>query len=332
MNNDLISFVSSFEGGDGLRVEESLGGGYVRLRVSEAERRQAKHDIRCVEDAVIELLRNSRDAGARHIYLSTSREGSVRTICVIDDGSGIPQNMHEKVFDARVTSKLDSMLMDRWGVHGRGMALYSISQNALEARVMTSIVGTGTSIRCSFDVSSITERADQSTWPTISPASGHHEVRGPKNIPRACVEFALEAKDICNVYVGSPSEIVATMRSLEGWTSEAADARELQQMAQRLGLEMSERTAHRIIKHEIAPLRNARSRVIGSARAQSLESSLAHERTLSLSKEDREELSRMMERDFETIAKRYYVVPVGKPRITSSKGCVRVVFEYLEDD
>lgn len=332
MNNDLISFVSSFEGGDGLRVEESLGGGYVRLRVSEAERRQAKHDIRCVEDAVIELLRNSRDAGARHIFLATSREGNVRTICVVDDGSGIPQNMHEKVFDARVTSKLDSMLMDRWGVHGRGMALYSISQNALEARVMTSIVGTGTSIRCSFDVSSITERADQSTWPTVSTSGGRHEVRGPKNILRACVEFALEAKDVCNVYVGSPSEVVATMRRLESWTSEAADARELQQMAQQLGLEMSERTAHRIIKNQIAPLRNARSRVVGVARAQGLESSSGYGRTLSLSKEDKEELTRMMERDFATIAKRYYVVPVGKPRIISSKGSLRVVFEYLEDD
>ena len=106
-----------------LRVEESLGAGYVRLRVAEAERRQAKHDIRSVEDIVIELLRNSRDAGARHIYVATSKEGALRTITILDDGQGIPKDMQEKIFEARVTSKLESMHMDRWGIHGRGMAL-----------------------------------------------------------------------------------------------------------------------------------------------------------------------------------------------------------------
>ena len=64
-DSSLLGFVSSLGGGDPLRVEENLGDGYVRLRVLEAERRQAKHDIRCVEDVLIELLRNARDAGAR---------------------------------------------------------------------------------------------------------------------------------------------------------------------------------------------------------------------------------------------------------------------------
>ena len=89
-----MEFVSSFGGGDGLRVEETLGNGYVRLRISEAERRQAKHDIRCVEDAVIELLRNARDAGARNIFVASGRDGDVRSVYVIDDGSGIPASMH----------------------------------------------------------------------------------------------------------------------------------------------------------------------------------------------------------------------------------------------
>ena len=62
--NELISFIASMSGEGNLRVEENLGEGYVRLRVSEAERRQAKHDIQHVEDIVIEMLRNARDAGA----------------------------------------------------------------------------------------------------------------------------------------------------------------------------------------------------------------------------------------------------------------------------
>ena len=37
--NELISFIASMSGEGNLRVEENLGEGYVRLRVSEAERR-----------------------------------------------------------------------------------------------------------------------------------------------------------------------------------------------------------------------------------------------------------------------------------------------------
>ena len=68
---DLVGFVSSMGGERALRVEENLGEGFVRLRVAEAERRQAKHDVRCIEDVVIEMLRNARDAHASHIYVAT---------------------------------------------------------------------------------------------------------------------------------------------------------------------------------------------------------------------------------------------------------------------
>ena len=76
--NELISFIASMSGEGNLRVEENLGEGYVRLRVSEAERRQAKHDIQNVEDIVIEMLRNARDAGADKVYLATTKEDGVR--------------------------------------------------------------------------------------------------------------------------------------------------------------------------------------------------------------------------------------------------------------
>ena len=42
-----------------LRVESDLGDGFVRLRVTEAQKRQAKQDIRSAEDVAIELLRNA---------------------------------------------------------------------------------------------------------------------------------------------------------------------------------------------------------------------------------------------------------------------------------
>ena len=50
--------------------------------------------------------------------------------------------------------------MDQWGVHGRGMALYSIRHNALEAYVVSTMVNGGTAISVSFDTNSLSERAD----------------------------------------------------------------------------------------------------------------------------------------------------------------------------
>ena len=198
----LLDFVASMGGERALRIEENLGAGYVRLRVAEAERRQAKHDIRCVEDIVIEMLRNSRDAGARHIYVATTREQNTRTLIILDDGSGIPKDMQEKVFDARVTSKLESVHMDRWGVHGRGMALYSIRENADYTKVESSAPGLGSAIKVVVDAEKLTERSDQSSWPRVGVDDDGEKsvIKGPHNIVRTCCEFALESKGSCDIF------------------------------------------------------------------------------------------------------------------------------------
>ena len=129
-DGNLASFIEDVCGEGHLRVETDLGGGFVRLRSSEAERRQAAQDIRSSEDIIIEMLRNARDAHASNIFVACTREGSTRRIVMIDDGDGVPKHLQQTVFEPRVTSKLDSMHMDKWGVHGRGMALYSIAVNA----------------------------------------------------------------------------------------------------------------------------------------------------------------------------------------------------------
>ena len=66
-DDSMLEFVSSVSGDQYVKVEETLGDGYVRLKVSEADRRQAKHDVRTFEDVMVELLRNSRDAHSRRI-------------------------------------------------------------------------------------------------------------------------------------------------------------------------------------------------------------------------------------------------------------------------
>ena len=333
----LLGFVSSLRGGDGLRVEESLGDGYVRLRVSEAERRQAKHDVRCVEDAVIELLRNARDAGATRIFVGTAREGDIRTLVVVDDGAGIPPDMHARVFDARVTSKLDTMRMDRWGVHGRGMALYSIRENAHSAEVMRSEVGCGCALRVVFDVSSLPERADQSTWPKVTGDAKNYTVRGPHNIYRTCVEFALEERGTCNVYVGSPSETLATMRAradhgVSSLPAQAQDARQLASIARELGIDVSERNAHRVLRGQIAPLVNAATRVTGMRSRRGARTQEPTVRRLSLTAEDEEVLRSALSDAFASVADRYYVRLTADPAIRVGEGKMTVVYEYVEDD
>jgi hypothetical protein len=354
--NSLTSFIEKMGGDRALRVEENLGQGFVRLRVAEAERRQAKHDIRCSEDVVIEMLRNSRDAAAHRIFLATWREGDSRTFVILDDGQGVPENMRERIFDARVTSKLESVHMDRWGVHGRGMALYSIKENATKARVASSLDGGGTAIEVETDVTQLAEKTDQSSWPTLGTNDEGERVieRGPHNIVRTCCEFALEEHPDCVLYLGSPAEIVATLRSRvrnAATNSDylfvkdleelpvcdrfcvASDARELCEVAEGCGLPISERTAHRILSGQIKPLRDVMARLTHAGPKSSRRVDLeADQRGLSLSKDDRDEFSRMMERDFEYLAQRYYLNLSQPPRIRVSGSRVTVSFDFEGED
>ncbi len=344
-SSSLLGFVSSMGGGDGLRVEESLGEGFVRLRVSEAERRQAQHDIRCIEDAVIELLRNARDAGARRIFVATSREGDTRTVVVLDDGVGIPDDMRERVFDARVTSKLDTAHIDRWGVHGRGMALFSIRENCEVAEVVDSSVGGGSSIRVVSDVRELTERADQSKWPSVGKSDGD-SLTGPHNIPRTCCEFALEERDRCRVYVGSPAEVAATVRArvrvgdvsgdsvrhVLGGLVEAGDAPSFRAAAESVGLSMSERTAYRILSGEIRPLRHALLVLDAASGKGSGQRAAAAGPRPSISKEDANSFAKSLSSDFAALGEKYYLELVGEPRIRVSEGRITVSFDIAEQD
>lgn len=356
--NDLISFIASMSGEGNLRVEENLGEGFVRLRVSEAERRQAKHDIQHVEDIVIEMLRNARDAGASKIYLATSKEEGVRTLLFLDDGAGVPADMRERIFDARVTSKLESMKMDRWGVHGRGMALFSIRQNTRVARVVASAPGLGSSFLVVADCEVLPERADQSTWPQ---AARDEEgawacSRGPHNIARAAAEFSLEELNGCDVYLGTPTEIAATLYDhaqgkldasrllfiddaselpVIDRVGSAADAEDLMRIAGTLGLTISERTAHRIIAGQIAPVRSVAARLLRQRDRSATPSAVdltRDRRGLKISRDDLSTFSRAVERDFSTLAERYYLNLSGTPRIRVTRDRITVTFDLGQEE
>ena len=357
--NELISFIASMSGEGNLRVEENLGEGYVRLRVSEAERRQAKHDIQHVEDIVIEMLRNARDAGASRIYLAATKEEGVRTLLFLDNGSGVPEDMQERIFDARVTSKLESMKMDRWGVHGRGMALFSIKQNTDEARVVTSGPDLGSAFKVSVACNRLSERADQSTWPqAVKDENGRYVcARGPHNIIRAACEFSLEELRGCDVYLGSPSEIAATLRAhavsaldttqllfiddehelpVVDRLGLASDAEDLMRLCAGLGIEMSERTAHRVLSGQIKPVRSVSARLLrerDSSPSQPQQIDLSKDRRgLKIAKDDIARFSRAVERDFSDLASRYYLNLNGDPKIRVTKDRITVTFDLSKEE
>ncbi len=357
MPEDLKAFIDTVAKESHLRVEADLGDGFVRLRTEEAERRQAKHDIRSSEDAVIELLRNSRDAGARTIFVALSRTGTERRIVIVDDGCGVPPALHEAVFEARVTSKLDTVHTDLWGVHGRGMALFSIRLNAEEARIAASGVGKGCAIVVRTDVANLPEKTDQSSMPLLSYDDERNLiVRGPRNLNRTIVEFALAEQDACSVYVGSPVEVAAaiyafglatTTSAARAFANDAddlpavkrlctaADPAEFASLAAGIGLEMSERSARRIMDGEVnpAPLLLETVRIdspapsgASSRTAHATKNVLRDARGLKLSPEDAEAFKERLSAAWAELADAYYLDSGVEPCVVVRGDAVHVTF------
>jgi hypothetical protein len=363
-DRSLVDFVSSVAGETFLKVEEHLGNGFVRLKTSEAERRQAKHDIQSVEDVVVELLRNARDAESRNVFLAFGREGDERRLAAIDDGCGIPSPMHALIFEPRVTSKLDTMVMDRYGVHGRGMALFSIRSNVAAAQVVASGSGVGTAVRVVADTRVLSERKDQSTWPAVLAEDEGEEserLKGPRNIIRMACEFALDSPGV-RLWAGSPAEVAATMYALAHqdlgaqivrvgdesrlplWQrlSLAEGAVDLVRRAATLGLELSERNAHRVIGGEVRPLVQVRDQIRRGrpVALQDAQAASAGEGSVDLTLDRRSvkptaadliALQARLAGAFDEFAKRYYLELKDLPKVTVGRKEITVRFHIDKD-
>jgi hypothetical protein len=266
--------------------------------------------------------------------------------------------MLDRVFEPRVTSKLDSMVMDQWGVHGRGMALFSIRTNVTEARIASSDVHKGTSVVITADTTQLSERADQSTWPVVErdEQGTLHVVRGPHNIVRRAVEFAVEHPGV-ELYVGTPTEVLATMAQvaravldpseilfcddlskLPVWQRAAAasDAGELSDVAEEIGLAVSERTAHRVMARELPVLSpvliSAKPPEVTEVGAGAVPDIYRDRRGLKIHHTDLSAFRADLEKAFDTIAERYYLHLRSEPKITVGKDDIRVRFEVEKED
>jgi hypothetical protein len=362
----LLDFVAGVTGDEVLQVEEDLGFGFVRLNTAEAERRQARHDIRQVEDIIVEMMRNARDAGATHIFIATSKSESMRHITIIDDGEGVPTGLSKHIFEARVTSKLTSISEDEWGVHGRGMALYSIEQNTSSLVLSATGDGLGASFNLEVDTDELKERADQSTWPKVEREADGSLVcaTGPKNLLRHISEFALIHPNL-KIFVGSPNEILASLIAYgEGKDmsaahvfkdgdnladdsdktgdenpmpvclrpSDANDPYELSDCAASLGLDVSTRSAYRIENGEIAPLSDVYKFLSKSLPQEQGAVDLSQDlRGLKIDKQDLAELATQVERAFDQMAEKYYISACSDPKLSIKKNTLTIKLDFEKE-
>ncbi len=362
---DVIDFVSSITDTARQRIEENLPHGFVRLKVAEAERRQAQHDIRSVEDIVTELVRNSRDAGAARVLVAFQKEqGRYRRITVLDDGCGIPADMHNLVFQPRVTSKRDDFEEDRYGVHGRGMALFSIRSRAQGASIVSSAPGSGTAITLTVDTEKVPERSDQATVPLLEAVDGVDGVGvgpGPHNVMRVLLEMSVDSPGV-EFYLGSFAEVLATVMKLgispgggsknEIWSNAVGitDARALAEAStSELGLPVSERNAYRVLGGEVTALQTVFSlaktggAVTGRGDIRGADERPVTRETSRKKASARSPLKRLGAADIDEIAEgasevvkrvlgRYFLKTAGVARVRRGRGRIMISFYVTGED
>lgn len=352
---ELLEFVAGMTDAARLQIEENLPHGFVRLKIAEAEFRQAKHDIRCVEDIVVELLRNSRDAGATRILVATSKSGGrYRSLHVIDDGCGIHPDMHRAVFEPRVTTKRGKVEEDRFGIHGRGMALFSIKTRARSATIESSLPGKGTVVSVLVDTESIPERADQASLPAVSAEGDELAIGpGPHNMLRKALEISIDHR-AADIYVGSCSEVLATLYRMSvddpadlqtPWSDirNTVEAKELVSYSERrLGISVSERNAYRVMNREVAPLQTVLERALelsgnretlvgpdsppGVASEGGKDRARRRNPVKNIAVQDLEEIKRELSGPLQRVLSRYYLHTSGEPVVKRGRGRITISF------
>ncbi len=231
-----------------------LGGGFARLAGAEGLRRSPRR-LRSVEDALLELLRNSRDAGAHTIYVaSTLRARRYRQLVVIDDGRGISETHKHLVFEPGVTTRhLDpvSETLPDDTPHGAGLSLYHIKNAALSVEVLSA--SSPTAIKAVFDTQAFPEKSLQS-----------HSRPSKTNLSATIARFAAQtASHNPRLYHASPARILALLLKHRiihtDKDSSVGEAGRLRELGLGLGLEVSLRTAQRVVAGSISPAREVGS-------------------------------------------------------------------------
>ena len=238
-----------------------LGAGFARLAGTEGLRR-TPGSIRSVEDALFELLRNSRDARASNIYVaSILKSRRYRSLTVLDDGSGIPETHAHLVFEPGVTTRHLAPVQEppaRTSVspHGAGLALHHIKRAALSAEVLST--SSPTAIKAVFDTRTLPEKSLQSA---AQPSAS--------NLPAVLSRFSKITTETApkppRLYHGSPASILSRLLQDHIIQTGTETSAELKEKAKVLGLEVSLRTSQRVLAGDVAPARGVGGMAKGGA-------------------------------------------------------------------
>jgi Histidine kinase-, DNA gyrase B-, and HSP90-like ATPase len=222
-----------------------LGAGFARLTGVEGARRGPSR-ITHIEDALLELARNARDAGAANIFVaSTLKNRRYRTLTVIDDGHGIPKSHRDLILQPGVTTRHLNPVTEPGDpvVHGAGLSLYQIKGHSLETKVLST--SSPTSIQATFDTNVLPERALQST------------TRPSQSNLRATLQRFTATTNAhsprLHSYYGPPARILATLLH-NRIIPKQRDSSGLREMALGLGLGVSVRSVQRILRGEVLPV------------------------------------------------------------------------------
>ena len=223
-----------------------LGAGFARLTGLEGARRGPSR-ISHVEDALLELLRNARDAGASRIFVaSTLKNKRYRTLTVMDDGHGIPETHRDLILEPGVTTRhLDPVTHPEdppAAPHGAGLSLYQIKSRSLDTRVLSA--SNPTSIQTTFDTNTLPERALQST---TRPSN--------TNLRATLLSFTNSTNrqgKTLEAYYGSPARILATLL-YNRIIQPRKDIEDVRKVAVGLGLDLSARSVRRVLRGEVPP-------------------------------------------------------------------------------
>jgi Histidine kinase-, DNA gyrase B-, and HSP90-like ATPase len=222
-----------------------LGAGFARLTGVEGARRGPSR-ITHIEDALLELARNARDAGAANIFVaSTLKNRRYRTLTVIDDGHGIPKSHRDLILQPGVTTRHLNPVTEPGDpvVHGAGLSLYQIKGHSLETKVLST--SSPTSIQATFDTNVLPERALQST------------TRPSQSNLRATLQRFTATTNAhsprLHSYYGPPARILATLLH-NRIIRKQRDSSGLREMALGLGLDVSVRSVQRILRGEVLPV------------------------------------------------------------------------------
>ena len=107
----------------------------------------------------------------------------------------------------------------------------------------------------------------------------------------------------------------------------AADAADFMRIADSLGIQISERTAHRILGGAVKPVRSVSSRLMRKrvpAHAPAAVDLTRDRRGLKIAADDLDAFSRAVERDFTDLAERYYLTLSSDPKVRVTRDAITV--------